>query len=163
MTSGMNLTMRTDITTTATPYTAGDGIGGLIQLFPGSGLAGFGTINDISIVDTTNQKSALTLLFFSLLPTGGTYTDNAPFVFGSGDFAKLCDGGVVGIAAADYITINSTGIADVACQAGVRWPNVADGSAPIIYMAVIAGGTPTYGANATSLLISVKVVAGHTP
>lgn len=163
MTSGMNLPLRTDITTTAVPYTAGDIIGGLIPLTPGSGLAGFGTINDIKIIDTNNQKSALTLLFFDNLPSGGTYTDNAPFAFGTGDYVKLCNGGIVGVGASDYVTIGGIAIADVTCQASIRWRQVADGSFPIIYMAIIAGGAPTYGANATSLWINVGVVAGHTP
>jgi hypothetical protein len=163
MTSGMNVALRSDITTSATPYTAGDVVGGKIQLRPGTGLSGQGTVQDVKIVDTLNQKSALTILLFKDEPTGGTYTDNAPLVLGAGDYAKLCDGGIIGIAASDYITVGGVGLADVVTQASAQWLQGTDGAVPTIWMIVVAGGTPTYGANATSLLVSLGLIAGRKP
>lgn len=163
MTSGENMSLRSDITTTATPYTSGDVIGGLIPLYPGGCLPGYGTVQAVNLIDTLNQKPPLTLLLFNQKPTGGTYTDNLPFAWGAGDYAKLADGGIIGVATADFVTIASVGIAAPACQSNLRWDSFADGSPPNVWMVIVSGGTPTYGANATSLFVTLGVVAGKTP
>lgn len=150
------------ITTTAVAYSAGDSIGGLILQNPGSRI-NMGRINDVKIVDTLNQKPALTIFLFNAPPSASTITDNAPFDLHANDAAKVV--GVIGIAAGDYPTgdyvqVDTQGFADVTTQVDVNWSNPLQGDTtdplvPTLWMAIVTSGTPTYGANATSLYVKL--------
>ncbi len=138
--TGNQVILNTAIPTTSTPYTAGDCIGGLILELPGSRINS-GRINDVKIVDTLNQKSAVTIFLFNDNPSLSTTTDNAPFVLHASDAPKVV--GVIGIAAADYVTVDTKGFADVTTQVDVNWKNP------------VTEGTPTYGTNSTSLYVKL--------
>lgn len=146
------------ITTTAVAYTAGDSIGGLIAQSPGQRVNS-GMIQDVNVLDTANQGAAFYIILFSDNPSASTITDNAAFDLNSADYGKVT--GVIAIAAADYVTIDTMKWATVATQVNLNWlvPGTPSDSVtvmkPTIWMAVVAAGTPTYGANATSLYITL--------
>lgn len=88
----------------AVNYAAGDVIGG-IQTIADAVLVAGGKLKleSVHVRDKAGQAPALRLYFFSATPAAGTYTDNAPLVWGAGDAANQV--GVVDIAAANYITL----------------------------------------------------------
>lgn len=88
-------------------FTAGDAIGGLLTFPVGKS----GIISGITIVETTDtvQASAMDLLLFSTLITGGT--DNA--AFNPLDVEALRGVGKLSVAAGDYSTLTANAIAHV--------------------------------------------------
>lgn len=142
------------ITTSAAAYTAGDSIGGLILQKPGTRVNN-GLIQDVKVLDTANQAGGFYLVFFNANPADSTITDNAAFVLHANDSGKVC--GLIGVLSTDYVTINSKKWADVATQVDVNWfaPGTGDGPSPILYMAIVSIDAPSYGANATSLYITL--------
>ena len=70
-------------------YVAGDVIGGILSFTTINSSTGRPVkIQSISLVDKSQQSVPCTFLFFSATPSGGTYTDGSPLVFGSGDYAN---------------------------------------------------------------------------
>jgi hypothetical protein len=156
--TGRTVLLNAPITTTATPYTAGDSIGGLILQTPGQ-LVGTGNIESLLVVDASNQGAAFNILLFKSRPTG-TYTDNAPISIAAGDNPLIV--GVIGIAAADYVTIGSEKMVDVPIMTSVDWnmPRTVDAEPyPTLFMVIVAVGTPQYGANSTSLFVTLGLDA----
>lgn len=149
---GKSQLLKKAITTTSTPYTAGDCIGGVQTLTTVIDAANLTSIlTDVQIKDNSNQSSDLVLLFFDRHPVdvgGATCTDNAAFVYGSSFPYQI---GKVEVASADYSTIDSkasiliSGVNEV-------FKSLADGT---VFMVIVAVGTPTYGANSTSLEIDL--------
>ena len=156
--SNRNILLDAAITTTAVAYSIGDSIGGIIKQLPGGGRSA-GTIVDVHLVDTLAQNPALTLLFFSQSPSSGTYTDNAAVSVAVADIPYYV--GSVSILAADWNTVASKGFVGISTQVDVRWfvPRTDDGAMPYLYMVIVSGGTPTYGANATSLFVTLGLSA----
>lgn len=131
------------VTVSTTPaYSVGDNIGGLITLtnaVRASGTRAF--LRSVFLLDTSNQKNAIDLLFFNASPSSSTFTDNAAAVLHSSDYAKLIRR--VSIAATDYTTIDSKGIADIIASDRSLTP----ASGTSLYLALVIpsnGGTPTY-------------------
>lgn len=123
---------------TSPAYTAGDAVGGKETLTSAVRVSGgYVELDSIEVIDRSNQKPALTILFFDSDPSAATITDNAAFVF-STDISKLV--AQVLIAQADYTTTNSIG---VACIGAIKKVIKASGSANL-FAAVVTTGTPTF-------------------
>lgn len=121
-------------TVSATPdYTAGDAMGGT-QTLTGAARVSGGTVilESLTVYDKDNQKKAITILFFDSSPSAATTTDNGAFVFSTA-ISKLV--GKVNIAAADYETVDSIGIA---CLKAIGLEMLCSGSANL-YAVAIAG------------------------
>lgn len=99
-------------TMSASPdYAIGEVLGG-IQTITSASLSTGKPIKLTSVTakDKTGLTPAFTLLFFSATPSGGTYTDNAALVLGSGDLANLV--GAVKFVAGDwYVPVAGSGVA----------------------------------------------------
>lgn len=121
-------------TVSASPdYSAGDAVGGIQTLTSAARTSGGKvSLESLTVVDKANQKKAITVLFFDSNPAAATVTDNSAFAF-STDIAKLV--GKVNVAAADYETVDSIGIA---CLKNIGLKMKASGSANL-YAVVIAG------------------------
>jgi hypothetical protein len=158
MNGGACTMMAPAVTTSAGAYTAGDVVGGPLVCYPGAMLAGNGTIANVIVFDNANQKAPLTFLFFKSLPTG-TYTDNAAFAWGSADKARLIN--VIDVGASDYTTLNSAAYLSVVAGAAVQWDDVPNVGIASLYLIIVTTGTPTYAANATTLLPKFGLVPGR--
>lgn len=149
---GKSTMVTPNIPTSSSPaYSIGDCIGGVITLTGASRLTSKETIlQSLHIKDSLNQKSAFTILIFDSNPTGDTgftATDNAAFAYGSGNaFSRQI--GIIQVLGSDYITIDSKASAPLSGLGRVYKPS-ADAN---LYMVIVAQGTPTYGANSTSLI-----------
>jgi hypothetical protein len=134
------------ITTTAGAYTAGDVIGGLLDLTELCGGGGGGVIRAVIVSDDADQAVALDLHLFSDKPTeiaNGDPFSALPFA----DLAKRI--GKVSIAALDYEEINSN---SQAIKSGLA---ISHGAGTLYGMLVANGSTPTYGASAVVLKLKV--------
>ncbi len=91
------------VTTSGAGYIAGDCIGGIIPLT----LVNYGagrqvSLKSFTVSDKGGVAPALRMYFFKVTPVGGTYTDNAPVVWGATDAANKI--GVVDILTTNYVT-----------------------------------------------------------
>lgn len=122
-------------------YTSGRPIGTLITLVMGHPWA-TGILKSLLVTDVDNQKSALTVLFFSEKPAAA-FVDNTAFTL-SAD-AKLVTA-KVDVAAADYETIGGSAFAQVAVSLGIHGSGVASAvdTTRSLYALVVAAGTPTF-------------------
>jgi hypothetical protein len=136
------------ITTKAGAYTAGDVIGGRLDLTALCGGGGGGVIRAVIVSDDANQQAALDLHLFSDLPT--EILDDAAFATGFtfADLAKRIK--KISIAALDYEVINSN------AQAIIEPLSVSHGSGKLYGYLVANGSTPTYGAS--SAVLKLKVI-----
>lgn len=123
-------------------YTSGRPIGTLITLAMGHPWA-TGILKSLLVADVDNQKSALTVLFFSEKPVA-VFVDNTAFTLSAAD-AKLVTA-KVDVAAADYETIGGSAFAQVAVSLGLRGSGVASAADTTrsLYALVVAAGTPTF-------------------
>ncbi len=147
---GKTVCVTPTITTNSVQYSSGDCIGGLITV-PAVMTANNGTalLKNILIKDASNQKAALTILLFNQSPTGMTTTNNSAFAYGSGtgfssEIAKI------NVLTTDYETVDSKATADLDVMSKAIQAN---GSMDL-YLVVLTTGTPTYGDNSTSLIIT---------
>lgn len=91
------------VTTTGAGYVASDVVGGIISLTTVNYSTGRRvTLKSVTIKEKGGVTPALHLYFFKATPNGGTYTDNANLVWGSGDAANQV--GLLNVLAADYVT-----------------------------------------------------------
>ncbi|HUR52947.1 MAG TPA: hypothetical protein VMZ71_02365 [Gemmataceae bacterium] len=125
-------------------YTAEDCVGGLNTLDLGA-TTGRGVLKDITVVDLDNQKAALQIIFFGLLPDA-TFTNNAAFPnLSAADLLKVI--GEVAIAAADYVTFNARAVATVEfSKILLAMRNDAKRENRTVYFAIKTSGTPDYSA-----------------
>lgn len=89
--------------TTSSGYSAGDVVGGVIELLtvnaaPGRRVA----LSSLQINDASGSAVPFHIYFFKIAPAGGTYTDNDPLVWGAGDNANIVQS--LDCQAADYLT-----------------------------------------------------------
>lgn len=134
-----NMNVITPTITSGSAYSAGNCVGGLLTLplsYTSSGLTLF--LNDLIVIDKSNQKVAYTILFFSANPIAGTYTDKVATAL-STDVSLIV--GQVLIATADYTSTNSIGIAD---KTAINTILQNTESTQSLYMVVTTTGTPTY-------------------
>lgn len=136
------------ITTTAVQYTSGDSVGGIIKIADAvKYYNGTAILKAIHVKDASNQKQPLTILIFDSLPTGATATDNSVFAYGTSYPQQIAK---VNVVAGDYETVDSKATADIDTIAkGVKSAN----NGLDLYAVIVTTGTPTYGANSTSLSI----------
>lgn len=91
------------VTTSGASYVAGDVVGGIISLTTVNLASGRRvSLKSLQVNDKGGVAPALHLYFFKATPSGGTYTDNAQLVWGSGDSANKV--GQFNVATADYLT-----------------------------------------------------------
>lgn len=121
---------------TAGAYSAGDVVGGLITI-PIKGAGGGGTMRRIIVVDDANVKGDLKIYLFTDAPT--TIADNAAFAPTIADLKKLI--GIVPVAAADYVTLNSNAVA-IADDLGIDFFVPGEN----LYAYVVVDGIETYAA-----------------
>ncbi len=111
---------------------------------------GSGKLQSVALIDNSNVKAAMTLLFFSQNPIG-VYLDHASFTWSAADTDTLIR--KVNIATADYETINGKAVADISSIAKDIYGTNGDTN---IYVVMITTGTPTYATtNALTLKIGV--------
>lgn len=132
----------TPTVSTSPAYTSGDQVGGIQTLTlpdgPDSRLA---TLLSLSVVDKGKQSAAMTVYFFTQLPTVAS-SDNAAFDLT--DANMLYYAFHVNIAATDYATSSSNAVASLG-MASVSKCALVSGSAPTaLYAVVQTTGTPTY-------------------
>lgn len=158
----------TPVLTGSGAYSAGNAVGGLITMItsstnksPVGELDMSAILNDIVVIDKDNQKKALILYFFNDKPT--VPVDQSAYAPTAADLLKLI--GVVNVAAADYVMINSLGYAAGNNQKGLGLVfKPKSTQVPVdnaIYMTINTGasGTPTY-ASTSSLQIRLKFTYG---
>ncbi len=123
-------------TISASPdYAAGDLIG-TVGTIAGGGAAGNRLVLDsVTIRDKAGQAPALVLFLCAqtLNGAGGTYTDNAPVVWGTGDKDKVMD--VIAVAAANYKTVAGLSVQTLSNLGMVVHPNATD-----FFVAIVADG-----------------------
>lgn len=145
---GFSKNITPTITTTSTPYSIGDCVGGVFTLTGAARNVSITTLlQSIHVKDASNQKQPFTILIFNANPTGATTTDNAAFAYGA-DFSKQI--GIINVVATDYTTIDGKASAPLSGLGRVYTPN----GSKDLFAVIIAQGTPTYGANSTSLMVT---------
>ena len=137
---GSTAVIKPTVTISTSGYSAGDVIGGKITLTNAMRkVNGTGVLQSLSILDTDNEKAALTVILFSADITSPA--DNAAWAWTSADFSKVL--GTVSVATSDYVTVGGEAIATIS---GIGLPVAATGSTAHIYAVVVASSAPTYGA-----------------
>ncbi len=130
-------------------YTAGDAVGGKQTLAAGLAAGLPVQLDSIVVQDVSNQKAALTVLFFDADPAAATITNNNAFAFVT-DMAKCI--GRSNIAAADYETIDSQAVATIRNLGMILKP-----VASTLYAVVmLTSGTPTYAVGALTFKYGFK-------
>lgn len=137
-----------------TAYSAGDCIGGLLEVAGQKYKALL--LQSLCIVDGDNQKPPLDILIFDSQPTG-TFTDNVALTLTAADARKII--ARVSIATGDFITVGGVG---VACPSNLaRFASGIAGEGTI-YMAIVVatGGSPTWLATNN---LTVRPGFGYAP
>lgn len=157
---GLTFSKTVTPTVSTTPaYTATDNIGGVMSFTNMcSRQQGTFTIQNVQIIDSSKQKSAIDILFFTATVTA---TDNALFN-PSGAQMLTCVGGV-SIGTGDYIDTSAQSIATVrniglSIGLGVSAPtqaNTPETKNTTLFAAMIARGTPTY-ATTSALQVTIN-------
>lgn len=138
-----NVVVTPTLVATTSQYGASDDIGGILPLL-NCVLAPIGTgiLESLVVTDASNQKAVLEVLVFDTLPAGGTYVDNGALALSVADLSHLL--AWVHVAAADYLTVGSYAVANVA---GLnRVVQVAATNGTTLWALVFTTGTPTYAA-----------------
>lgn len=122
---------------TSPDYAAGDMVGATVTSFGNVPNSAGGSIvlETIKVNDNAGQAPALILFFASadLNGAGGTYTDNSPVVWGTGDKAKI--DAIVTVAAANYKTVAGLSVQTLSNVGMTLTPSVTT-----LYMLVVADG-----------------------
>lgn len=130
------------LTSFATPYSSGDVLGAILTV---SAVVqdpkGVATLSTVVVLDQTNQKSALDLVFFDDLPASSIGADNAAYGLADADLAKCL--GRVSVVTGDYASSGSANAEATLRNLGLMMQ--AKAGKKDIYVAIIARGTPTYG------------------
>jgi hypothetical protein len=139
------------LTTSGAGYIAGDVVQGIISL--GSATAPINiasgrrvVLKSVQVNDKSGVSPNLTLYFFKSTPTGGTYTDNSPLVWGTGDYALKV--GQVSILNANYLTDISQSSQNIS---GLTMGM--DVTATTLFLLVLAEGSYTLAASSYSVLL----------
>ena len=140
------------VSTSASPYTIGDVIGGEITLTAALRItSGSGVIQSLVVETANGAAPALSFLFFDSNPAANT-ANHAAFAWGTGDSARFL--GKIDVAAADFATIGGYGIAT---KTGTGLVMVGNGSADL-YMQIVAVTVPTIAAS-SDLKVRVGILA----
>ncbi len=144
------LVIRPTITTSDAVYTAGDVIGGIIQLDAPIASGVPVALRSIVLKDDKNAKPDLQLLFFRTSPAG-TYTDNAAVVPTTADMGALVH--IQRVAAADWLSIQGVTRAIVSFSLD-EGPILGPGTTAL-FLVIVAVSAPDYAANATDLTAEI--------
>ena len=138
----------------ATPYSAGDLLGGKLTLNqavrvpPQSGL-----IHSLTLTDKAKQDADIDVVFFLADPDNTTFTDNGALDVDDADLVKIL--GVVSIVAADYVDFADN---SVATKTSLGLPfRLTTKDEHALYACLVARGTPTYSA-AADLKLTVGIL-----
>jgi hypothetical protein len=145
---GNSLSLESTLTVTASAYSAGNNVGGLVTLTNAMRKSGgTGVLQNILVVDHSNQKPNLDIIFFTSTPAA-TFTDKSAFptLAQADDALVICR---VSIAAGDWVTIGGSGFASPSFQPKVV---AATGSANLL-MALNTSSTPTFAAT-TDIMVT---------
>lgn len=126
-------------------YSSGDVVGGLVNLGALRAISATAVLKSLVVLDSANQKAALTILLFSGLPAG-TFTDNGALVLSAADLALVV--AKVNVLASDYETVASRAIAQLDLSLVLKG---LDGTRNL-YMVIVTTGTPTY----TALCLKIR-------
>lgn len=122
-----------------TQYTSGDAVGGRQVLTNAlRTVNGSAILQSLTILDRDNLKLPMELLIFSANPTVATLTDNAPVVLSTDDAKVIAH---FTLAAADYVTVNSKGIAS---YRGVNTVLKGEDNTANLYAVLVATGNKTH-------------------
>lgn len=132
-------------------YSANDIVGGLRTLALGRVNGAGVVLQSLEVVDLSDQKAELSLIFFKANPTASTTADQGALTIHANDIAKVL--GIVDIVADDYTDLGSYSIATKTGIGLVLQPT----SGTDIYCVVVTPGTPDYVA-ATDLSIAFGVL-----
>lgn len=133
-------------TISTSPYSANDVVGGLLT-FPIGGGKSFGGITTtgflrvLTVTDDDNEKAAAKLHIFASAPTA--IADGDAFAPSFADLKKRI--GVVAVAAADYVSFSSNGVAQAIIKGIEMEFTAGDGN---LYAFFVCDATPTYTAAA---------------
>jgi hypothetical protein len=143
--SGKIVAVTPGISTTA--YSIGDNVGGKITLASSVRTVGnLALLVSLLVVDKSNIKPALELLFFNADPTAATLTDNAAISL-STDVSKIC--GRLSVASTDYVTVGGVAVANLS---SVMKLMQADMSTVNLYAAAMAPAAITFAGNSDLIL-----------
>lgn len=145
--------------TASAAYSSGNCVGKLQKISkPGVGRISV-KLQSISIQDQSDQKAAMTILFFANDPTapasGATVADKTAFSWGAGTGAQALFLGKVDIGSADYED-SGLGSQAVATKTGLQLvleTQDQPGVDPVLYAVIVTTGTPTW-ATTTPLTIN---------
>lgn len=126
-------------------YASADVIG-TVQTVTAAVLDNGGTclLESLVVIDKSNSKSALDLVFFNEAPGTTIGADNAAYALVDGDANKIL--GRISVAAADYVSSSTTNAEATIKSIGLLLAPIA--GSKNIFMAVVSRGTPTYGTSA---------------
>jgi hypothetical protein len=146
---GSSITTQQNPTISTSAYSSGYVVGGLLTMAVPRVSGKTVTLQNVEVLDTSAQKAALTIMFFSQIPSAATYADHGAFAWGSGATSYQYYLGKIDIAAGDYNdTINSVALASPTIAPKIVTPNAGN-----IYAVIVTTGTPTY-ATTTALYVT---------
>lgn len=134
--------------TSGSAYSAGQCLGGMLT-FTKVDDFGFGTVLTVSVIDKSDQKSAIDVLLFNQ-PLASPPSDKTSASIAAADMANYI--GHVSFVSGDY----TDGVASAGAVKYNLWMACAGGVDNNIYGLVICRGTPTYTSTSA---ITVKVTA----
>lgn len=147
--AGTSTSIQSTLTVSTSPaYTAGDNVGGIVTLTNAMRYSGgTGVLQNLLVVDHSNQKPNLDILFFKSTPAA-TFTDNGAFptLSQADDALVVCR---ISIAASDWVSVGGSGFTAVTFQPKVV---AASGSANLL-MALNTSSTPTFVAT-TDIMVT---------
>lgn len=124
---------------TSPAYTAADVVGGKMTIQNVCKNSGDPCVLDeIKLIDKSNQKPVLEIIFFEADPTATTFTDNAALAINAADMSKVL--GRVPVASGDWVTVGGIGIADVK-NIGMMFRALAGTT---VYAVAVTSSTPTF-------------------
>ncbi len=138
----------TPVITSGSAYSSGQAIGSTITI-PKVADFGFGTILNVALIDTSDQKAAIDILIFNQ-PLASPQTNKTACSISAADAANLV--GHLSLTGASYSDLVASA---VATQYNL-WMAIAGGVDNNVYVQLVSRGTPTY--TSTSALI-VKITS----
>lgn len=150
---GSTVIKRVALTDTNTGAHAAGDVVAKFNLAPIDGRTGVALLKQIAVFDDSGQADTFTFLFFDGALTG-TYTYNSAPAPSAADKARLL--GSVTFGATDWKTAGGDSYGCKECAVGIRHdPAVPGQGAPTtpgeLTVVILAGGTPTFAANALQL------------
>lgn len=129
--------------TSASAYTAGDSVGGLITF---SGVtcptSHNGRIISVQVFDLANNAVAYDLVLFSAAPTTSTITNKTAFALTQADWPNALPD--INLATTDHFTYTTSGQSSLSSLGSSAYSTTTTPIAGILYGVLVTGGTPTF-------------------